>query len=203
MDDKWLLELAASEPMIAGAVLNLQPDQPRFELRLNRACKSPAFLGIRLRPISLYDLSSRLLRKHFGLLAKQGRSVELGAPEHTDKRSFAELAGAFPEITWILDHAGHPGNASLTDVQWLEDMRKIAALPNTVTKVAACGGDFDGWRSRMDVLLAMFGVHRVLYGSNWPVSDLEPLTPLATFMGEAAQAFFYDNACATYGIRSL
>jgi predicted TIM-barrel fold metal-dependent hydrolase len=203
VDDQWLLRLAGSEPIIAGVVLNLQPDQPGFHSRLERACESPGFLGIRLRPIRLYDLSSQLLREHFGLLAKQSRSVELGAPEHTDKLSFAELASAFPNITWILDHAGHPGSASLSDAQWLEDMRRIAALPNTVTKVTVFGGDLNGWRSIMEVLLAMFGVHRVLYGSNWPVSDVDPVTSHAAFLGEAAQAFFYDNACATYGIRSL
>lgn len=200
IDDRWLQALSDVDQTILGAVLNLQPDQSGFSARFEEARSSAKFVGVRLRPIAEYDLSSRALQKNLQLLEQRGKTIELGAPDPGLKSSFAELAAGFPDTCLILDHAGHPQSDSHTDKSWLRSMRKIAACPNVFVKVTALRGELDAWQALLDVLVELFGFDRLIYGSNWPVSEVANIAQLKSYFGGKAEAFFHDNACTAYRI---
>ena len=107
------LGLAESDPAIAGAVVNLQPDRPGFEERFVEACDRRFFVGIRFRPIASYDLAGSTLRKSVERLCRGGTAIEFGAKTAAQKAAFAHLAREFSEGTWIVDHCGHPDSRSL------------------------------------------------------------------------------------------
>lgn len=203
IDDDWLLALAHEENLIVGAVLNLQPDVDDFEARLNVACESSAFVGIRLRPISNYDLSCQTLLRNLELLGDRNKTIEFGAPDQRLKLAFARVAANLQGTTLILDHAGHPNAGSYGDAEWLASMRKIAACPNAFVKVTMSAHQFTEWRETLDVLVELFGAERLLYGSNWPVSEVAEVNALLEYFGGDAHAFFHDNARRAYGISPL
>lgn len=181
-DDLWLLELAKREPLIRGVVLNLQPDLPDFDLRFEIAKRNEYFCGVRLRPIADYDLTSAVLRGNITRLSDSGYTIEFGAKSNEDKAMFTELARAFPQSSWILDHCGHPDfGAKSFGAEWLDSMKRIAALSNAVVKVTNPFGFTEQpnapdigklCESMMEALCGMFEHERLVFGSNWPVCNL-------------------------------
>ncbi len=203
-DDQWLLDLSAREKLVKGVVLNLQPDKPGFEDRLDRASESGKFVGIRLRPIEQYDLSSTTLHRSLRYLAHHGKSVEFGAKSPGKKKEFAYLAGKYPDLTWILDHCGHPQGV-LVDEAWRAGIAEIASVTNTVTKVTGLGSPLEEWRGTLDMLVELFGTERLLYGSNWPVSTLvdkydNQIVAFGEYFRSDAERFLFANATRVYGI---
>lgn len=204
-DDEWLLALAANEPLIAGCVLNLQPDLAGFEARLNTALQFDKFVGVRLRPIESYDLSSAELLRSFSLLQQNGRTIEFGATSPLLKTQFADLAQRFPETTLVLDHCGHPDRSASLDNDWLSAMEVIAANTNVAAKVTGLGGMPEHDRLILEHLVDLFGVDRLLFGSNWPVCPASEsygnaVRALAEYFDTGADAFFYANCRRVYGL---
>jgi len=200
VDDNWLVALASTDSRVRGVVLNLRPDEPGFAGRLDRALLSDRFVGIRLRPIADYDLSSPRLISSLARVADAGKTVEFGAPTVEQKRQFAALAERLPELRLILDHGGHPPAQDDAIKEWQDGIRQIAASDNAVCKVT-CGD-----RRVFESLLSAFGANRLLYGSNWPVSGFSAVTmaqrleELRDFAGHDAPAFFSANAECVYGL---
>jgi L-fuconolactonase len=91
----------------------------------------------------------------------------------------AEAAAAVPELTFVLDHLGKPPIASGQVEPWATDLRRLAALPNTVAKLSGLvsEADWGRWtpgdlRGYADVAITAFGPDRLMYGSDWPVCTL-------------------------------
>lgn len=93
------------------------------------------------------------------------------------------LAAAVPDLPIVLDHLGKPavGTASAPlrpDATWVRDLRQLAAHPQVSVKLsglpAEAGGDWDGPQviPFLDVAAEAFGPHRLLWGSDWPVSSV-------------------------------
>jgi L-fuconolactonase len=90
-----------------------------------------------------------------------------------------ETAAALPELRFVLDHAAKPPIASGGWEPWAAQVGAMAALPNVVCKLSGLvtEADWSGW-APADLLpyaghvLAAFGPHRVLFGSDWPVCTL-------------------------------
>ncbi len=200
VDDHWLLELAGNNSRILGTVLNLRPDQSGFSARLERASRSPKFVGLRLRPVTHYNFGSRRLLRNLAKIEKLTKTIEFGAPDSALKATFAQLAERLAGTRLILDHAGHPCAGCHTDEGWLGSMRDISVRPNVYVKVTDFIGKLPDWPSTLDVLLNLFGPDRLLYGSNWPVSEVCQVAELGEFLAADAAGFFSDNARAAYQI---
>ncbi len=201
-NDLWLLQMAQSEPSVLGVVANLQPDLDGFDGRLERAIQSPKFVGVRLRPISEYDLSSSRLKRSLRQLESNARSIEFGAKTPAQKLAFAQLAAEFSDTSFILDHAGHPDSSSAADSQWLEGVEQIAAQPNVFCKITCALANGSAETAPLDVLVQKFGRERLLFGSNWPVNSASFSTGslVSVFrdaLGEDA-GFFGENARRAY-----
>jgi L-fuconolactonase len=88
-------------------------------------------------------------------------------------------AAAVPGLRFVLDHLGKPLIASGRTEPWAADLRRLAALPNTVAKLSGLvtEADWHQWkvadlRPYGDAALDAFGPARLMFGSDWPVCTL-------------------------------
>ncbi|SDS61231.1 Predicted metal-dependent hydrolase, TIM-barrel fold [Pseudarthrobacter equi] len=193
--------------------------------RLERLAAIPSVRGIRdilnWHPDPRYTHTSRpdLITdtqwlKGFSCLSALGLSFDLQVfPAQLDQA--AQLAANHPDTTIILDHAGmpiHRDPASLRD--WKAGMKHLAKQPNVVTKISALGTNDHSWTTasiRPIVLdtIDVFGPHRTMFGSNFPVDSLySSFTALYAAFDEITSAMsdderrhlFAETARKTYGI---
>jgi len=123
-------------------------------------CLEPAFIeAVRLLP--RHNLTFDICLKHWALTYG------------------IELARRCPEVTFILDHIGKPDIRHGLREPWWGQIRQIAALPNVVCKVSGVVTEADHAHWRKDELkpyiahvIEAFGCDRVMYGSDWTVSQL-------------------------------
>jgi predicted TIM-barrel fold metal-dependent hydrolase len=90
----------------------------------------------------------------------------------------AALAKAFPDITFVLAHAGMLEDRSAAGrAAWREGMRRLAACPNVHTKFSGLGtfirrNDAGHIAEVVAETLTLFGPRRCVWGSNFPVEKL-------------------------------
>ena len=116
-------------------------------------------------------------RRGFAHLARHGLLFELQvfADQMQDG---AALARAFPETTFVLEHAGMLEDMSENGWEkWRAGMSALAGQPNVNVKLSGLGTFVHACRS--DVMapiiretVAIFGADRCLYGSNFPIEKL-------------------------------
>ncbi len=177
-DNQWVLDLAKDDPMIVGMVGNLAVGEPDFPANLRRFGRNRLFRGLRLGERALVEGVERVrFRDDLRRLAGEGLALDvlvgpggLGVVER--------VAREVPSLRMVIDHL--PFAAFDDD---LEEMRRrvgpLAARPNVYAKVSnvirrrderavTAAGEY---RARLDLLWEMFGERRLIYGSNWPVSN--------------------------------
>ncbi len=199
-DNQWVLDLAKDHPVIAGLVGHLQPGKAEFGAHLARFRKNPLFLGIRLGGGALAKgLASKAFVEDLRRMAGEGLEVDLlGGPAMLG--AVARLARAVPELRIVIDHLpfDSPGGA---------DLAALGALGRVYAKVSGRTTDTAG----LDELWRVFGADRLIYGSNWPVSErVAPYGRIFTTVqsyfagkGEAAlRKYLWDNAVAAYRFRA-
>ena len=90
----------------------------------------------------------------------------------------ADLAAAFPAITFILQHAGMLEDLSARGWDaWRDGMTKLARQPNVVSKLSGLGTFVHKVDGKLIAAIAretvqLFGPERCLFGSNFPIEKL-------------------------------
>ena len=123
-------------------------------------CLQPGFVaGVTL--LAKYDLGFDICVKHFQLA------------------NAVELVRRCPEVRFVLDHIGKPPIRAGAFDPWRADIRAMAALPNVCCKISGVitEADHDNWtreqvRPYLDHAIEAFGIDRVMFGSDWSVSEL-------------------------------
>jgi L-fuconolactonase len=214
---RWIADLAARESRIRGMVAHaplehgaaaaadierlLEHGRLKGIRRLlqdeadDAFCLRPAFIeGVRL--LAHYDLSFDICVYHRQLA---------GA---------LELARRCPEIRFVLDHLGKPGVRDGLMQPWRTQIEDLAALPNVWCKLSGLitEADHASWtrdqlRPYLDHVLQAFGLERVMFGSDWPVSEqthrygtwVEIVERATRGVSDAERRrLFRDNAVAFY-----
>jgi L-fuconolactonase len=135
-------------------------------------------------------------------------AVQLGAS--------ARAAAAVPELTFVLDHLGKPPIAAGRTEPWAQDLRDLAALPNTSAKLSGLvtEADWRYWkvadlRPYAEVALDAFGPAGMMFGSDWPVCTLAAGYPdvlaaandlTAGLSPAEREAVFAGTATSVYGL---
>jgi predicted TIM-barrel fold metal-dependent hydrolase len=152
------------------------------------------------------------LRRNVAHLSDYGWTFDLQA--FADQmQGAAELAASCPRVTFILQHAGMPEDLSAPGwARWQAGMCGLAACPNVVAKLSGLGtfihrNDAEHIGAIVGDTLEIFGAHRCLFGSNFPIEKMwtryadlvaayrRALAPL----GEAAaRAALHDTAARIY-----
>lgn len=177
-DNQWVLDLAKESPGIVGFVGNLAVGEPGFADHLRRFRQNPLFIGLRLGERSLVGgVTQDVFMNDLRRVAGEGLALDalVGA---SGLVAVEQVARQIPSVRIMIDHL--PFDALDHD---LEKARQIisplAARENIHAKVSNVirlrGGkvvmEQAEYRSRLDLLWDLFGGKRLVYGSNWPVSN--------------------------------
>ena len=140
---------------------NLRGIRRLIETERNPAfCLEPDFLeGLRLLP--KHDLSFDICVKHWAM-------------------AYAlELVKRCPEVSFVLDHIGKPDIKNGLREPWWGQIRELSRYPNVVCKLsgAVTEADHARWSAEqvkpyVAHVIDCFGFGRVMYGSDWTVSEL-------------------------------
>jgi L-fuconolactonase len=215
-DNQWILDLAANEPFIVGFVGHLQIDSADFEQNLEHYSANPLFRGIRLRGVDISEVVQSENVSRIEMLAAKGLEVDLlSSPDALP--GVASLAAKIPELRIVINHvAGVPIDGKTPDATWVEGMQMAAANPYVYCKVSGlvestqdtpAPTDVAYYVPTVDVLWDAFGEDRLVYGSNWPVSErFADYATVQQIVSEyfdakgavAAEKYFWKNSMAAY-----
>jgi L-fuconolactonase len=147
------------------------------------------------------------------LLAEFDLSFAIGVRHH-QLGSAVELVRRCPDVRFVLDHCGKPGIRDELMEPWRTHITALAALPNVWCKISGLITEADpqGWtreqlRPYIDHALERFGFARVMFGSDWPVSEQTHRYgtwvdvvgwAVAGVPDEEQRRLFRDNAIAFY-----
>jgi L-fuconolactonase len=217
-DTEFMLEVAAERGWVAGVVGWVQLDDPAVAAaQLDRFAADPAFRGVRHL---VHDdprddfLALPSVRTSLGLLAERGLPYDVPDAWPRHLTATADLAGALPGLTVVLDHLGKPPHGKPDFPRWREAFTAVAARPNTVAKVSGLqvrGEPFTAAaiRPAWDAALELFGPDRLLWGSDWPMTLLTAgyagtWEVVAELLGELTDEeqgkILTDNAQRVYGL---
>jgi len=112
------------------------------------------------------------------LLPKYNLSFDICIFHHQFANTLA-MVRRCPEVTFILDHIAKPGiKAGLID-PWRQYLHDLSELPNVVCKLSGVTTEADhkAWtreqlRPYIEHAIDCFGFGRIMYGGDWPVSEL-------------------------------
>jgi L-fuconolactonase len=204
-DNQWILDLVKGNPLIVGFVGNLTPGTADFRRNLSRFRKYRVFRGIRFGGDALADGGQFLDDMKF--LADADLSIDAGGGPATAPH-LLRLTDRIPALRVVINHL--PGERPAED-----PIDEYAQRPNVYAKVSGVlrhdGGrvpaELSFYRESLDRLWSVFGADRLVYGSNWPVSDLFGsyelvLKIVREYFAEkgvtASQKFFHGNSVAAY-----
>lgn len=158
------------------------------------------------------SMNTPAFRRNLARLADYGWLFELQVFA-LQMKDGAELARAFPNITFVLAHAGMLEDLSQDGRQrWRDGMRRLADCPNVHTKLSGLGtfirrNDPAHIATVIAETIEIFGYERCMWGSNFPIEKL--WTDYASLVQAARaavsglpqvqqQAILHDNAIRLY-----
>jgi L-fuconolactonase len=188
-DNQAVLDMVKGDRFFSFLVAQMEIGSPDLLANLDRLAKDPRVVGIRAflwtPRITLDATQLAQLRA----IAAKGMTLDIvsrGTLNPMDQVS--ALASAVPDLRIILDHlTGAKGPSPSPD--WELGVRRLADRhKNVFVKFSSffdmynpVATEDEGWKSpttleaykaSFDVLMTAFGEDRLIWGSNWPVSDL-------------------------------
>jgi L-fuconolactonase len=218
LEAQWAVALGEADIRLAGVVAAAPlHDGLRVRTYLEAlATLGPLVKGVRRNLQDERDPAS-CLRPDFvagvGLLDAYGFSCDL-CIRHDQLPAVTELVRACPAVTFVLDHLAKPMIREGRLDPWRDHLTALAALPNVACKLSGLLTEADWQRWQMEEVapyvthaLTVFGPHRVLFGSDWPVVTLassyrrwvETLAALTSYLSANDQRLLWgDNARRWY-----
>lgn len=177
----FLLELAAENEFIKGVVGWVDFKAKDIESRLNYFSQFKKLKGFR-HIVQAETDDNFLLQDDFcngiAQLEKYNFTYDiLILPKHLAVAY--EFVKKFPNQKFVIDHLAKPDFKQADFAQWEKDIRQIATFTNVYCKVSGLvtEADWNNWKQEdfkycLDVVTEAFGMNRLLFGSDWPVSLL-------------------------------
>ena len=213
----FLLRLAESTPFVAGVVgwVDFEADDAAHRIAALAAREN--LVGLRPMIQDIADdrwMLGAAIRPAVEAMADEGLTFDaLIRPRHIP--ILGEFAALYPALDIVIDHAAKPDIAAGGLGDWARDIRKLAAETRLVCKLsglvteAAPGWSAQTLRPYVDVLVDAFGADRLMWGSDWPVLNLNG--DYAAWMATAEQllaglsdtereAIFGGTASVFYGL---
>jgi predicted TIM-barrel fold metal-dependent hydrolase len=222
-DNQWLLDLAdrhAGERLtgmlgIVGIVGNLPLGDPACGGWIDRFAKHPLYRGIRVNGDKLLaGLADRAYAADVARLADHDLSIDINGGKVFAAADTA--AAQFPQLRIIVNHMGNTPVSNKGPLpEWRDAIALAAQHANVFMKVSAMAESaahtmrlpkapvapafYEPW---LDAAWAAFGERRLMFGSNWPVSNkassyaevLGIVKPYVSRKGPEAERWFYAEA---------
>ncbi|MFN0168192.1 MAG: amidohydrolase family protein [Bryobacteraceae bacterium] len=178
-DNQWVLDLAEQDKVIVGVVGHLDPGTPEFAANLGRFRRNRLFRGIRVGSTRIAaGMKEPAFVEDMRRLA--AANLELDAIGSTAMYGdVLALVQRVPNLRIVLNHLpldwprGAEGSAAREAFAALKTHRQVYAKVSGVLRRAGdrTPADLGYYRAALDELWDNFGSRRLIYGSNWPVSD--------------------------------
>ncbi len=220
-DNQWVLDIAAKDNIIVGTIGNLEVGKPDFAKNLERFHRNPLFRGIRYG-----NLWGRLLGPEVGrsefisdlkLLSKAGLTLDTANPDPELLTAVLRVTDLVPDLRVVIDHLPQmrvPEDPAAAR-KYQSNLREFGSRRQVFVKLSEVYRRIDGqvprdlgvYRGTLDQIFSAFGEDRVLYGSDWPNSDLwRPYGDVLSLVQEyfagkspaAAEKYFWRNSVAAY-----
>lgn len=222
-DNQWNLDITANnKDLYRGVVGNLSEviGTPKFKPLFEKLCEDPRYVGYRLSGRYQEKLTDEFY-KDLELTAEKGKTVDFLMGGYSFEE-ISDMAKRVPDLRIILDHFGGVElDGSPLDPEWSARLRAVAKNPNIYCKVSALFGrvkkqpapkELAFYSPVIDLVFDCFGEDRLVYGSDWPVSettgDYSEVVKLtkAYFDGkgrEVSEKLFFKNAIKFYRVPDL
>lgn len=184
-DNQWLLDLAEREATIQGVVGRLDPNDPHFDANLQRFAANPRFRGLRLG-LNNTDVHATLTsapwQHAFHQLAQNNLTLDVLVPPTHLSPVLDELA-RYTSLRVVLNHmALAPDADHQLDRAWQTHLQAAHHLPHIHWKISGfpesarkqhqtVPTDPAFYRPVFEAMLDHLGPDRLIYASNWPVSE--------------------------------
>ena len=220
-DNQWVLDVAEKDPIIVGMVGDLEPGKPEFRKQLDRFHRNPLFRGIRYGNLWGRDLAAEIEKPAFvedlKALASAGLSLDTANQNVALLTAAVRVTDRVPDLRVIIDHLPQfmPPTEPKARESYDHALKELGQRPQVYAKVSEVLRRVDGavstdpgfYRPRMDELWATFGENRLLFGSDWPNSDM--WAPYPAVLGvvreyflrkgqSAAEKYFWRNSISAY-----
>jgi L-fuconolactonase len=184
-DTEVMRSEASAHPEVRGIVAWSPLDDPRqLASDLERFTSDPLIVGVRNlvheHPPEWLDRPE--VEQGFGVLARHAMPLDFPTSGPAALSALPGIGMRHPELTIVIDHLGKPPVGGTADdrATWRALIAECARNPLTVAKVSglyAARGPLDAWtvdqvRPFVDDALELFGPGRLLYGGDWPISQL-------------------------------
>ncbi|CAD6529665.1 hypothetical protein LMG27952_02334 [Paraburkholderia hiiakae] len=221
-ETRWLLDLARNEPSIAGVVGWVPLDDPHVATLIAELAREPKLRGVRPMLQDLPDddwIATADTARGVEALIAHGLAFDaLVFTRHA--QALATFLARHPGLRVVIDHGAKPpiaaGGAS-GFAAWSQAITRFAQFPQVHCKLsglateAAPGWDDATLSPWVAHLLASFGAQRLMWGSDWPVLNLngdyerwhasaQQLTK--TLSADERAAVFGGNAAAFYRLKT-
>ena len=222
-ETRWITQIAEEHGFPGAVVAHAWFHTPNAEEVIAAQAAFPLVRGIRSKPVTAEapdritpgapgTMQDDAWLRGFSLLEKYGLSWDLRVP-FWHLREAAEVARAFPNVPIVLNHTGFPWDRSEAGLAaWRGATEVWAREPNVHLKVSEFGlkdapWDYESNRRVVTEAIAIFGIERAMFASNFPVAGLrigygalvEAMSRmLADRPQEERDRFFWRNAAAFY-----
>ncbi len=224
-ETRWLTEVNAVHGFPGAIVAHAWFHTETAEEVIAGQAAFPLVRGIRSKPVTAQaadrmtpgaagTMQDNKWLQGFALLDKYRLSWDLRVP-FWHLAEAAEVARSFPQTPIVLNHTGFPWDRSEDGLAaWRRAMERIAGQPNVHLKVSEFGLKDAAWdyelnRRVVREALAIFGIERCMFASNFPVAGLrvgydELVRAMRRMLADLPPAdqerFFWRNAMAFYRI---
>lgn len=209
----FLLELAQSNPEIGGVIgwVDLRSQNVRSRLEFfSQFDKLRGFRHIaQSEPDDCFLIRDDFLRGISNLDSFHFTYDILIYPRQLP--AAAELAAHFPKQRFVVDHIAKPSIRTGKIEPWATNMRRIGEHENVFCKLSGLVTEAN-WPGRpgqflpyFDIIFEIFGVQRLMFGSDWPVCLLaagyqEVKQLIADYAGSDYDRIFGGTAAEFYGL---
>lgn len=212
----YLLGIAEVTPFVAGVVGWSNFEAADCAYRIAALARNKLLVGLRPMVQDIADpkwLARQDLSSAFDALVDAGLVFDaLVLPQHLG--SLAVMMKRHPNLPVVIDHVAKPHLRTGISEKFWDDMENLARFPQCVCKLSGLlteapdGADVDVLKPVFKRLLNLFGIDRILWGSDWPVLTLAAsyddwfamANRLATGLSsDARDALFGANAKRVYG----
>ena len=176
----FLLSLAQATPFVAGVVGWCDFEAPGAAARIEALARRPGLIGLRPMIQDIPDvewmLSPRIAPAIEAMIAADLRFDALVWPVHLP--GLQTFIQRYPALKIVIDHGAKPDIAAGEHASWARGITEIAHNPAIVCKLsglvteAAPNPSADDLRPYVETLLESFGPRRLMWGSDWPVLNL-------------------------------
>jgi L-fuconolactonase len=182
-DTDYMLETAALYDWVGGVVgwvpLN-KPDEAAK--KLEQYTKNPLFKGVRHLIHEEQDpdwVVQDDVIEGLKVLEWYGLTFDIVAVFPNHLKHVPMLAEKIPNLNMVINHLAKPQIKDKQMEPWASQLKTAASFPNVYAKISGLNtaADWESWSVKdikpyIDYAFSLFGAERLMFGSDWPVSNL-------------------------------